>query len=964
MSLKKSRRQLLLVLGLLLLAFALRVYRLDYQSIWWDEGISLHLATSSLSEIVRDRLNNIHPPLYFILLKIWLSLVGVSPFTGRYLSALAALGQVALVVAAVGYWAGQVFPRSSKTRPRSRQYLPWLAGGLIALSPLSVIYGQEIRVYALLPLAYLAMLLVASVLLSGGPHKRKPLILLALIEWIGLHLHYIVLFGVGTIGLWGVIVFLSRRDRPALRTWITTHLLVAILSLPWLIAVLSNWTAVQAEANAGTFATEPVPLAFLFAQVWVFHLTGLAGALAEPLVRFFSAFAAAITFLLLVVRVTIASPASDRSEGTQPGIGHRKITFRLLAQWALPLLSGLIVWSVRSFSHPRYIIAFAIALIPLLAFLTLPAKSWLTRLLAPALVISVLALSVWGLTEYYFNPQRAKPDMRSVAHYLEAKAGTGDLILIPDTDWSLPFEYDGATRVVMPSLDQSPHDPGAVLLRTLNCPADTGPSDCQPPERVFLVDYPRGTRDWQNRLPFELERRGYWMEQETFGGVLVKEYRLEHPVSALPACGSNEKPEWRPIQSRYGTLQLVSAWVEKEVAVDNAVAIALCWRSSELIEDDWVVSLALRDPLTGERLGQVDNSLVDSLGAPTSFWSSGQEIITYHVLPLVDGIPPIEASLTASVYVPEDSAQRLIPSVDAGGVSRNQELPLVAVALTAPLGLDPSPYAGNSAGNQVGEPEEMAPGLLFLGTFGLPAGARPGQTVRVPLAWRAGTGDLPNIQPVLMLEQEGRTLDQVAGAPVQGRVPTNRWLSGQTVQEFRDLRVPGGADGVAKIVLQVGQRRLELGEIAIEGDEVLFERPAVVNPIDIEFDGGIKLIGFDVPEIPVSSNAPFPLTLYWESLSDDIPTGYQVFVHLVAEDGRLIAQHDGSPVDGQRPTYDWLSGEFIMDTHLVEWREPDFAGPARVKVGLYDPLTGERVPTTMGEDGYTLPISVMVKAGE
>ena len=98
---KLSRRSLAVAVLLLLLAYALRLYRLDGQSLWWDEGISLHLATSSLGEIVRDRLANIHPPLYFFLLKGWLALVGVSPFTGRYLSVLAGLLSVALVFAIV-----------------------------------------------------------------------------------------------------------------------------------------------------------------------------------------------------------------------------------------------------------------------------------------------------------------------------------------------------------------------------------------------------------------------------------------------------------------------------------------------------------------------------------------------------------------------------------------------------------------------------------------------------------------------------------------------------------------------------------------------------------------------------------------------------------------------------------------------------------------------------------------------
>lgn len=66
---RSRHRFLLLMAGLLFMAFALRLYRLDYQSIWWDEGISLHLGTSSFGDIIRDRQNNIHPPLYFFILK-------------------------------------------------------------------------------------------------------------------------------------------------------------------------------------------------------------------------------------------------------------------------------------------------------------------------------------------------------------------------------------------------------------------------------------------------------------------------------------------------------------------------------------------------------------------------------------------------------------------------------------------------------------------------------------------------------------------------------------------------------------------------------------------------------------------------------------------------------------------------------------------------------------------------------
>lgn len=95
------------IIALLWLAFALRLYRLDAQSIWWDEGISLHLANSSLAEIVSDRAANIHPPLYFFALKGWVALAGSSAFGARFFSVGASLLQVALVFGVARRWFGR-----------------------------------------------------------------------------------------------------------------------------------------------------------------------------------------------------------------------------------------------------------------------------------------------------------------------------------------------------------------------------------------------------------------------------------------------------------------------------------------------------------------------------------------------------------------------------------------------------------------------------------------------------------------------------------------------------------------------------------------------------------------------------------------------------------------------------------------------------------------------------------------
>ncbi len=223
------------LIGLLLIAFGLRIFRLDAQSLWWDEGISLHLATSSLVEIVADRINNIHPPLYFFILKIWLQLTGINPFSARYLSALASWLQVALLFAILRRWFGGR-GRGSVTA--------WVGGVLLTFSAVAIIYGQEIRVYAFLPLVFLALLAITQQLLkleTTYSHANWRLYAgLSFVTWIGLHLHYIAAFLVVYVILWAAIVLLRKRLWGAVWRWLVTYVLVGIASLPWFGALLWN----------------------------------------------------------------------------------------------------------------------------------------------------------------------------------------------------------------------------------------------------------------------------------------------------------------------------------------------------------------------------------------------------------------------------------------------------------------------------------------------------------------------------------------------------------------------------------------------------------------------------------------------------------------------------------------------------------------------------------------------------
>jgi len=125
----------LALVGLALLALGLRLYAIDRQSIWADEGISRTYALRPADVIVREAARGLHPPFYYLVLHAWSRLVGSGVAELRALSALAgALGVVVTVVLA-RRWAGNHAAAVT---------------ALVSLTaPLAIHYGQEARMYSL-----------------------------------------------------------------------------------------------------------------------------------------------------------------------------------------------------------------------------------------------------------------------------------------------------------------------------------------------------------------------------------------------------------------------------------------------------------------------------------------------------------------------------------------------------------------------------------------------------------------------------------------------------------------------------------------------------------------------------------------------------------------------------------------------------------------------------------------------
>jgi hypothetical protein len=103
--------------------------------------------------------------------------------------------------------------------------------------------------------------------------------------------------------------------------------------------------------------------------------------------------------------------------------------------------------------------------------------------------------------------------------------------------------------------------------------------------------------------------------------------------------------------------------------------------------------------------------------------------------------------------------------------------------------------------------------------------------------------------------------------------------------------------------------------------------------LDAGFDGRIVLEGAAGPQRVVSGHR-LPVALRWRAAS--VPASdLKVFVHLVDAEGRLVAQHDGVPGEGTRPTASWTPAVPVIDLHWVDIPNAAAPGSYTILVGLY-----------------------------
>lgn len=107
----------------------------------------------------------------------------------------------------------------------------------------------------------------------------------------------------------------------------------------------------------------------------------------------------------------------------------------------------------------------------------------------------------------------------------------------------------------------------------------------------------------------------------------------------------------------------------------------------------------------------------------------------------------------------------------------------------------------------------------------------------------------------------------------------------------------------------------------------------------------------------VWSGGALDVTFQWDALQA-ADKDYSLFIHVLDASGKLVAQTDGYPRSGSRPTSSWVKDETIVDPRQI-LLPPDLpGGDYSLLTGWYDWQTGDRVPLADAGDSWQLPVTI------
>ncbi len=627
---------LLLMLGLLVLASAVRFHRLGEQSLWYDEGVAYNHALRALPELIPLLQRNVHVPAYFTLLGLWEDLAGASEFALRSLSVYFSLISVALA-----YLLG---------RHLFHPVAGLATAAFVSFNTFSIYYAAEARMYAMLTAVAAGSMLLFVVFLSSlcraAPScspprsRRRCIIALGLVNALGLYTHVVfalvILTQLVLALLWLAASWGSERQATAsaptslgtLLDYLLANALTLLLFSPWIPTAVSQ---VFAQPNVAA----PVALDRLLREIQGAFAFGITFEWSMGNMAF------VVYFFLLFALITPGTRARALWNTLLPavwvllslgiylalGLGSRYLRFLLPAQLAFALWMGRgvwILWTRRA--RARHV-----------ALRNLP------KLAAMVAVAGLLLAQLKGLPILYHHVDFQRDDIRGLARQIEDELKEGDALIVSAAGLAevLGYYYRADAPVYGLPLTADGDVTRAQVSEIIAAQ-----------QRLHVIFYGAAEQDPEGVVEATLNQNAFEISDVWVGDMRYAQY--VSPADFAPA---------QRLDARFGEdISLTSVALSSQAALGqnrpgDVLQVQLSWIAAATLERRYKVFLQLLDS-DGYLVAQRDSEPGGGL-AKTVNWQPGALVIDKHALLLPKDLSSGDYQLIAGLYDINDASARL-----------------------------------------------------------------------------------------------------------------------------------------------------------------------------------------------------------------------------------------------------------------------------------------------------------------
>jgi len=242
------------------LGFLIRIVNINYSSMWADEiytMCSVHPTTSWYEVLWWQRAYQ--PPLYFVILWVWVKLFSFNEFYVRLLSVVVG----ALCITASGYLGRKI----------KNEFIGLAMALTVAFSPLQIWYSLEARFYVFVYLFACLSIWLYWEIITNKSAKRSTYVIKSGVDAGLCYFHHFGILLIAAQFIYDLYLFYTEKDKQSFIYKTAGYFLTALIYLPWIIWGLTEGLAVKQYWLMNIDIKDYFLFSFYYSARWIQYIS-------------------------------------------------------------------------------------------------------------------------------------------------------------------------------------------------------------------------------------------------------------------------------------------------------------------------------------------------------------------------------------------------------------------------------------------------------------------------------------------------------------------------------------------------------------------------------------------------------------------------------------------------------------------------------------------------------------------